>query len=245
MDWVYLSPHLDDAALSCGGLIWQQNRSGQPAAVWTICAGDPPPGPFSAFAESLHARWETGPAAIRQRRLEDAASCRWLKAAYRHFDIPDCIYRRAPGGGNHLYATEEALFGPLHPAEIDRVGSLSAELLHDLPLTTQIVCPLALGGHVDHKLTRLAAEQMGRSLWYYADFPYVLKAEDRLESLQKSGWRAAVFPIMADGLAAWGRAVAAHGSQISTFWPDAKTMQAALRAYAQSMGGIRLWQPPD
>jgi LmbE family N-acetylglucosaminyl deacetylase len=244
MNWIYLSPHLDDAALSCGGLIWQQNGFGQTAQVWTICAGDPPSGRLSAFAESLQERWGTGRDAIRERRLEDAASCGWLNAPYRHFDIPDCIYRQAQGNGVFLYPSEEALFGPLHAAEMGLVDSLSAELLHSLPPQAQIVCPLAIGGHVDHMLTRTAAEQMGKTLYYYADFPYVLSVNDQVEILRQSGWKAIAFPIQEPGLAAWGRAVAAHDSQISTFWPSTEAMQVALRDYAQSMGGVRLWQPP-
>ena len=59
MEWIYFSPHLDDVALSCGGLAWEQSQSGSPVQVWTICAGDPPARPLSAFAEELHERWET------------------------------------------------------------------------------------------------------------------------------------------------------------------------------------------
>jgi len=42
MHWIYLSPHLDDAVLSCGGIIWQQVQSGHQVEIWTICAADPP-----------------------------------------------------------------------------------------------------------------------------------------------------------------------------------------------------------
>jgi LmbE family N-acetylglucosaminyl deacetylase len=59
MDWIYLSPHLDDVVLSCGGLVWEQARQGERVEIWTICAGDPPPIPLSSFAASLHERWQT------------------------------------------------------------------------------------------------------------------------------------------------------------------------------------------
>ena len=39
---VYLSPHLDDAVLSCGGLIHRQVVAGQRPLVVTIFAGTPP-----------------------------------------------------------------------------------------------------------------------------------------------------------------------------------------------------------
>src|SRR5512139_3118661 len=75
MHWIYLSPHLDDAALSCGGLIWEQVHAGDTVSVWTICAGDPPNGSLSPFAEALHARWQSGIEAAVLRREEDVTSC--------------------------------------------------------------------------------------------------------------------------------------------------------------------------
>ena len=133
MQWIYISPHLDDVALSCGGLVWEQTQSGDQVGIWTVCAGDPPPGPFSAFAQSLHNRWGNSRAAIEERRNEDIISCTFLGASYRHFDIPDCIYRRTeihpgePGASaEFLYPSEESLFGPLHPADETLITTLSA-----------------------------------------------------------------------------------------------------------------------
>lgn len=247
MSWIYISPHLDDAVLSCGGLIWDQNQAGDPAGIWTICAGDPPEGPFSAFARSLHERWQTGRKAVRFRRQEDIESCRRLDAAYRHFAIPDCIYRRGPdvyGNGSHLYTTEESLTGPLDPVEEALIQEIGALLRDDIPPETRVVCPLALGGHVDHKLTRAAVEQLGMSAWYYADYPYILRRPEDLPKLVPPGWRRVLNPISPPGLQAWQDSVAAHRSQISTFWPDTETMREAVVDYYRQAGGIPLWQPP-
>ena len=49
--WIYLSPHFDDAVLSCGWLIWQQAQAGQRVEIWTVCAGEIPPGPLTPFAQ--------------------------------------------------------------------------------------------------------------------------------------------------------------------------------------------------
>jgi len=43
-------PHFDDAVLSCGGLIWEQTQKGIPVEIWTVCAGDAPPGSPSMLA---------------------------------------------------------------------------------------------------------------------------------------------------------------------------------------------------
>jgi len=262
MDWIYLSPHMDDAALSCGGLIWEQASSGTPASgrlrvgIWTICAGDPPGGVYSPFAESLHARWETGPQAAAARRQEDLDSCQRLGAIPRHFSIPDAIYRLSPLDGSPLYDSPESLFGEISPLENGLVADLRHELARTVPPEAELVCPLGIGGHVDHRLVRLAGEGLERRVWYYADFPYVVwmgvapdRAGDELTGDRDSPGsgsgrpvESVLFPISDAALDAWVESVAAHASQISSFWAGVEEMEAALRSYCRGVGGIRLWR---
>jgi LmbE family N-acetylglucosaminyl deacetylase len=227
-----------------------QVQKGQRVSLWTVCAGDPPPGELSPFAASLHRRWETGFEAMEARRQEDARACSRLGAFYRHLDVPDCIYRRGSTSNRPLYASEEALFGPIHPDEAPLVERLQNRLEKEVPATAHIVCPLSLGGHVDHRLTVAAVEGMASSrlelgrhhLWYYQDYPYAQQTGQWMDPQQGEGWEPTTFPISEDGLRAWGDAVAAHRSQISTFWPGVQAMRTALRAYARREGGIRLWR---
>lgn len=256
MQWIYLSPHLDDVALSCGGLLWEQAQAGDRPSVWTICAGDPPPGEFSAFTQALHTRWQTGPQAVALRRAEDRLSCQRLSAEFRHFTIPDCIYRRVESidptsrqtFASFPYASETSLFGPVHPAEAGLRKALSAQLAAETPAQAEVVCPLALGGHVDHRLVRQAARKLenpSRRLWYYADYPYVLRNAHRLNQLRRRGWESIQFPISPAGLLAWRESIAAHASQISTFWPALADMHAAIQRYAEQVQGVLLWRRPD
>lgn len=257
MEWVYLSPHLDDAVLSCGGLIWEQTRSGQAVHIWTICAGDPPAGELSPFALALHTRWQIGVQAAAERRREDQAACTRLGADFRHFDIPDCIYRFAPATEGdvetalqrHFYTDEQGLFGRVHPDEKLLRRKLANLLAAELPSTAQVICPLALGRHVDHQLVRQAAarleRQQGRRLGYYADYPYVLQQRRRLRRLESAGWQKQIYPVSPAGLLAWQEAIAAYASQISSFWPDLQEMNAAIERYWQENQGVALWFRPD
>ena len=238
MHWIYLSPHLDDVALSVGGLLWEQSQAGERVSIWTICGGEPPPGDYSPFAKSLHIRWQTGAEALQVRRLEDIEACHILGADYAHFDIPDCIYRRSPITGEHLYASEQALWYPVHPDEEAIISELVEQMKKQLPADSKIICPLTLGNHIDHRLTRAAAERLGIPLWFYADYPYLL-GSDNLQALEK--FRSTVIPISPDGVLAWQEAVAAHSSQISTFWENLVEMRAAIQAYSQKMTGVKLF----
>jgi LmbE family N-acetylglucosaminyl deacetylase len=244
MSWIYLSPHFDDVALSCGGLVWEQSHYNEQVNIWTICAAEPPSGSLSPLAQELHARWQIGQDAPQQRKMEDLLACQRLGASHRYFSIPDCIYRRHSQTAEFIYPSESALNGPLHPADAQLVQELSEKLQVSLQSDTVVVCPLALGTHVDHQLTRQAAEGSGFVCWYYADFPYVLRCKAQLEQLEQQGWTSQVFPISTDGLAAWHDSICAHRSQISTFWTDELAMRQAVTHYLNSYNGIRLWRKP-
>ena len=238
MNWIYLSPHFDDVALSVGGLLWEQSKAGEHVSVWTICGGNPPPGEFSPFAEGLHTRWETGAESISVRRAEDQESCRLLGAESVHFNIPDCIYRRSPKSDKHLYASEQALWIPVHPDEEPLVAQITAEMSEKLQPDTQVVCPLTLGKHVDHRLTRMAAERLGVPLLFYADYPYILSAQNQTVFEKPPSIHTC---ISNQALEAWQMAVAAHQSQISTFWASLDEMRVAIEEYLQMMDGIKLF----
>ena len=222
-------------------------------SIWTVCAGNPPDSALSPFAASLHSRWKTGAEAVNQRRLEDAASCARLGATHRHLSTPDCIYRRiptenlSPGEIQNvfLYTTEASLFGPLHTTEAGQIKSLIKELARTLPLQVQVVCPLALGDHVDHQLVRRVAERLERPMLYYSDYPYVLESMDILEHMKDAGWSTIPHSISDSGMIAWEESVSTHTSQISTFWSDSTSMRTALRTFRQKMAGVLLWRSPQ
>ncbi len=244
MHWVYLSPHFDDVALSCGGLAWEQAQSGHKVSIWTICAGEAPRGGLSPFAQALHERWGTGGNAPTHRRQEDIRSCQLLGASYHHLSIPDCIYRQDPATGEFMYASEEALNGSLHPGDQIIAQSIQEQLERLLDEEATLVYPLALGSHVDHQLTRSAAEALHRRLWYYADYPYVLRNKHILEAMRSDRWIDQAFVISVEGIAAWQKAIAVHASQISTFWVDTGEMKQAISDYVLQEGGVRLWMRP-
>ncbi len=104
MRWIYLSPHLDDAVLSAGGLIYEQAQAGIPVEIWTIMCGYPPIGEVSAFAEFQHQQWGFGSAeeAMRARREEDQNAAAILGAQAVHFDFLDCIYRRGSRANGYI-----------------------------------------------------------------------------------------------------------------------------------------------
>jgi LmbE family N-acetylglucosaminyl deacetylase len=243
-DSIYLSPHLDDVVLSCGGQINQQIRSGRSILIVTITAGNPPIAGLSDFAKSLHQRWERVSDAVAARRIEDKLACERLGADFLHWQFLDCIYRQDPYTGRPLYATEEALFGPLHPIESTLVKQL-AQMISELPEWEHFLIPLSAGSHVDHQLARRAAEHFLGSVRpiYYEEYPYVLNA-DILEVLTPPDldWQPRIIPLSKNDLNAKIEAITCYRSQLSTFFNDLDDLVKQVTEYLIDIGGERLWE---
>ena len=241
MRWIYISPHFDDAVLSCGGLIWGQAQKGIPVEIWTVCAGDAPPGPLSVLAMACHLQWgiESAIDVVAARRLENQEAAALVGAETVDFSIPDCIYRRS-STGELLYP--EDVFVPIHPFEKDLDADVAAALASELRPDDNIVCPLAIGGHLDHCLTRHAIERLGRPTWYYADIPYLVNHQELLVPATE-GLKGKVFPIPRKGLGAWQKGITAYATQILMLFETREKMREAIRAYWESQHGILLWQP--
>lgn len=242
MRWIYLSPHFDDAILSCGGLIWEQSAAGMPVEIWTLCAGDPPAASLSRFATRTHADWNTGNAAetVALRRVEDRNAARQVGAVAHHFPIPDCLYRRHPVSGRALYT--RTVFRSPARAEAPIADQMAGLIRARLTEEDTLVSPLGLGRHIDHTLTRRAAEMLERPLLYYADVPYLFRQPDQLPVFSR-GLTSLDYSISREGLRAWQKGIAAYVSQISGLFPDADAMHASIKDYWAARRGIALWQP--
>jgi LmbE family N-acetylglucosaminyl deacetylase len=241
MRWIYVSPHFDDAVYSCGGLIREQSRRGLAVEVWTVCAGDPPPGPLSALAQRIHAEWGTGSAAetVALRRVEDQNALRRVGATGLSFDIPDCIYRLS-SAGESLYP--DRLLGERHPAEAGLEREIAAALSQSLGAEDVLVSPLAIGGHVDHLLVRAAVGRLGRPVQYYAEVPYLFNYPEAVAPAT-IGMRPGLQPVPKESLQAWLAGIAAYTSQLGVQFKSDTRMRTVMREYWERRHGIVLWSP--
>jgi LmbE family N-acetylglucosaminyl deacetylase len=250
-DALYLSPHLDDAALSCGGQIAQRTAAGQSVLIVTIMAGDPLQSTISSYAQSLHDRWALAVDAAAGRRNEDLAACRRLGAEALHWTVPDCIYRLEPNSQQPMYLSDVDIFAHIHSGEAGLADELAAQM-RMLPEAAQILAPLTAihrvdaqhsGRHVDHQIVRQAAElAFGERLCYYEDYPYV-QEPGALEGVRAAGspWRAQVIALAATELRAKIEAILAFRSQLSTFWRSRANLESQVLGYAGQVGGERVW----
>jgi LmbE family N-acetylglucosaminyl deacetylase len=242
MRWIYLSPHLDDAVFSAGGLIYEQAQAGLPVEIWTFMCGFVPESAASPFAQFLHSQWgfSSTEETIRLRRTEDKNAASILGAGVVHFEFPDCIYRRG-ADGEWLYT---AVFVPPLPEDAWIPPKIAQTISARLQPDDVLVCQLGLGSHVDHILLRQGAELIRRPLFYAMDMPYVLY-DPREAQAKSAGMKESVQMITETGLNRWKEAALAYKSQISGLGEAFNTtekVQESIQTYWAERGGIRLLQ---
>ncbi|MBC7236315.1 MAG: PIG-L family deacetylase [Chloroflexi bacterium] len=250
-DHLYLSPHLDDAVLSCGGTIHYQVCAGQRVLVVTFFTASPADPAFTPHSRELFARWNRGDDPVAIRRQEDRRALSLLGAEALHLDFLDAVYR-TDAQGSALYPEKGDIFAPLHPQEEGWSSVLLAAFLRRAPVSqeVEISAPLGAGRHVDHLLIRevaLKLLQAGYRVRFYEDYPYTGDAEAVRRGMAPYPtycWKNTPQPLGPADLAAKKEAVACYVSQISTFWPDEPEMRRALAEHAWRVAELYGVSPP-
>jgi len=240
---LFLSPHLDDVVLSCGGLLQQQARQGLSPLVLTCFAGVPDYRMLSSFAEGQHRRWGQPEDPVRDRRAEDAAALDSLGVAHEHWPYLDCIYRLRSGSKEFLYASEEALFGEVDPSETALAQDLARRLRRRFERAGLLVyAPLSAGAHVDHQLVRMAAQQLqesGYSITCYEDYPYSESPGELTVALNQwtDSLKPFVVPLSQEDVEAKVSAIRLYSSQVSVLFGGEQFVSLRVTSYSRLVGG--------
>lgn len=191
MKLVVVSPHRDDAAFSLGLALETWIRDGHTVTVLN-CFTQSSYAPYSDV-EAVHANDRTSfVSALRKR--EDQAWNKLLGDRLRFYDL-DLL--DAPLRLN--CSTEEVLTVAIRPGDraLARVQGAIAKLVgHATQERTWVVAPLAMGGHIDHRIVHQAALQAlaaeDAPLALYEDLPYAAREgeADRLPALAAGTGRA-------------------------------------------------------
>ena len=228
---LFVSPHLDDVAFSCGATVaWLASRG------WRCVLA-------TAFTRSVHN--PTGFALACQtdkglpvdvdymalRRQEDAACGEALGTeAVRWLDFAEAPHRG--------YDTAVQLFASPHRGDsvVEPLSQALSALYSELqPAIT--FAPLALGAHVDHvqlqRAVRLAAGAQAPVAWY-RDMPYAMRAGDDADCGEGSA--SAAVALGERHLQAKLAGCACYSSQLGFQFGGVEEMRAALTSFAHAEG---------
>jgi LmbE family N-acetylglucosaminyl deacetylase len=228
--WLVISPHFDDAVLSCGH--WLHRHPG--TVVVTVCSGSPGPGvPASSGWDAL-AGFQNADEAVDARRAEDIAALTTLGAEQRLLGYVDAPYRSAE---------EETSF------EDDLCQSI-ADVLDDVRPSLCLI-PLGLL-HVDHISTGRAARRALRNhpeciAITYAELPNAVLnrvvVDERIAQIQSEGTilKRDVQATSSDDHRAKLRALEYYGTQLRLFDQLFPSWRGALQSDSEHLWR---WTPP-
>jgi LmbE family N-acetylglucosaminyl deacetylase len=167
-----LSPHLDDAAFSCGGTLTALSEAGWRVVLCTVFTASVPNPTGFALACQTDKGLSPEVDYMALRRAEDAAA-----AAMLGIDPPLWLpFREAPHRG---YDSAKALFAGVRPN--DAIDRALAEALHAVLSDAEpdlVLAPQAVGSHVDHiqVVRALRQVQPNAPVLLWRDFPYTIRA---------------------------------------------------------------------
>lgn len=246
---MFVSPHLDDAVLSCGALITHLSPTCPVTVLTVFTSADSSPRWGLAARKHLRDLGVTDAAPLfQERRSEDIAVLKEAGASWIHLGFTDALFRRVGETGPGPKATGRSAYpsyrfhvirGRIGPTE-SMLASNIARMIQEAAVTGRAVAvfgPLGVGSHVDHLITRNAVAASGTNAAYYSDFPY---SETDLpdvkfigsESLQSYSWasgRAENVSLIA-GYRTQFAGLFPHGVPISpeTYWIRAMDSASAM-----------------
>ncbi|WP_179957734.1 PIG-L deacetylase family protein [Exilibacterium tricleocarpae] len=247
-DHMVLSPHLDDAALSCGASINKWVEQGKRVIVATFFTRyDLSADSLTDFAKQVHAEMDLTVEDAAARRLEDHQAMLQLGCDYVYLDALDAIYRSNGECAHNSYA---ALFADLPAWENVHIEQLFRQLaqLLESHRTGEIIAPLAVGNHIDHQLVNRLAQRLQADypVRYYPDYPYVdpefgpnregesqYSLVNTLARPEFTGLKARREVIAERHFQAKLRAIGAYQSQVDYLFESMPRMEQMLRNHNQ------------
>ncbi len=243
---VFLSPHLDDAVLSCGGTIARLSSEGHRVLVVTVFAQGKR-GALSPFARRHLRIWDAQEDAMRLRQQEDREALALLGAEAWHGQYADAPFRRHPVDGRWLYTSDKTLFGLPDPSEGDFPHRIAGEVSTILVQPPKFIyVPLGLGRHVDHVHVAAAGHILARAgypvLWY-EEYPYAAQMQRR----SRPGWHALISRVREQDVERKMQAILRYRSQIPSLFGHPKEVARRVGDYMRSVSGYgyyaeRFWQ---
>ncbi len=229
---LFLSPHFDDVAFSCGATLHALARAGCDVTLCTVFTRSIPQPRGFALACQLDKGLGPEVDYLALRRAEDDAAATALGASrVLRLELPEAPHRG--------YESAAALFGEY--VARDRVAADVAALLAPLLAACDLAfAPQGLGSHVDHRRVREAVVASagergspGAGVFWYRDVPYALRHGDAPPPAAVATLPEYVFEITEASLAAKVAACACYVTQLPFQFGGEAGMRGSLRAFAE------------
>ncbi|UXM90816.1 PIG-L deacetylase family protein [Paenarthrobacter sp. JL.01a] len=238
--WLVLSPHLDDAVLSCGALLEAQAREREIIVVTLFTEAQTATHTRAARSFLRQCTVADAGELFEARKSEDLAVLEAMGVQAIHLGEADALFRRRrkpPMVGSsawdrllpeltHRYPTyrfdiakgriatgDQALIHRLQVAVAGLISQTQAELLF---------CPAGVGKHVDHLITRAVGLGHLHNVVMYSDFPYDVAAAPDQRKMSRMGFMPWTWDT---GLDTKPARISQYATQVDALFPGRKIPQ--------------------
>ena len=246
--YIFVSPHLDDAVLSCCYLIQKLKSLGKKINIISVFTASSYP-PYSKVAKDFIFKcgYKDADKLFDDRKIEDKKAQKFLGCSYIHLDFIDAAWRTVAykkGTGlinktrhilnfpNYLYGNEKNLFSGCYKKQDHELIKILSQKFNDIvnqANETIILSPLGIGGHVDNVIVRESLRKLSDRIIYWEDYPYSLKQGCTAEFLNKYKYKP-YFEIQGDSKLK-EKAIRFYNSQLKGLFVNRKIPFAKERYY--------------
>ena len=222
-----VSPHMDDAILSCSGIILNRKQQGDKILVLTVFSKQP--SKVNSFAKEMMAQMDIKRDYNTSRKEEDLKIFKKYGIQSQHLDLIDGMF--------FSNSMEELFGGKTREINIDQLYTKIEEFKPD-----EVYLPAGIGDHIDHiAISEFSKELLSKRLkiFFYEDFPYSLskkKTEERLDSLKKEFLLKQRVVDITDNIKEKIEMIKLYKSQLNFLFKSTKEMENTVMNYNFHLG---------
>lgn len=191
----FISPHLDDAALSCGELIRELSKKTDVTVVNIFTSTNLGKPTFTAKKALKELNFSSPSDFYKERVNEDRKALEsvhakiinlnFVEALWRQIKYPSFIRRglaKILPEFTYVYPTYKFHIakGEISEKDNELISHINTSLKKIIPNNAIVFCPFGVGNHVDHLVTKTAVEKSFNPI-YWIDQPYFKSKKTILE----------------------------------------------------------------
>lgn len=178
---VFLSPHQDDAALSCAELLSQLSGKTELTIINFFTKSSEKSYTLSAKKFLQASGYDDANDLYKERKKEDIAALSTFKAKVINFDFEDALFRKKKHSSflgkllpefDHIYPTYRWHIVKKIASNDYVVSEIKKKLQVYKNKKILVFAPYGVGMHADHRIAREVCEELFEKYVLYSDFPY-------------------------------------------------------------------------
>jgi hypothetical protein len=233
-NFIFLSPHLDDAILSCGELLRYLSKKNKNITVITIFT--------KALRETISPQgrqflkrcgYSSSIKLYKDFNLEDEKVLNFLKIKCIHLGYTDAAWRKDKGR-KLIYRNPNIQFsGIVSTKDKNLTQKISKDLMKHIGRLKGkkiILGPLSIGGHVDHTIIKKIIDGIKLPKLYWEDYPYNSNKGNIKDYFAKNNQEKLLFKIYKLNYSFKKNLIRFYQSQMKSLFPQGK-MRIIREAY--------------